>query len=192
MLMTARAVVLVAGLVASASVAAQVAEPIAKTLTPAADPLKKTVLVGRGTAGKMIFQLELEGSEPMWMQMGNPPRWGAHTPGADERYHVELKLTDPASNTRISFANIMFAATNKDTGKTLSVAMQPMWGSSGLHYSENSALLGDGTYSALVTVDVPTFQRELKDRDLWSAPVGAKFHFKMKDGKLFEVSQPTT
>lgn len=65
-----------------------------------------------------------------------------------------------------------------------------MWGNSGLHYSENSALLGDGTYSATVTVDVPTFQREPADKDLWSAPVSTKFHFKLKDGKLTEVSQP--
>ena len=64
-----------------------------------------------------------------------------------------------------------------------------MWGSSGLHYSDNSALLGDGTYAATLTVDVPTFQRELKDKDLWPAPVSAKFHFKPKDGKLTEVSE---
>jgi hypothetical protein len=30
--------------------------------------------------------------------------------------------------------------------------LSSMCGSSGLHYSENSALLGDGTYSATVTV----------------------------------------
>ena len=64
-----------------------------------------------------------------------------------------------------------------------------MWGSSGLHYSANSALLGDGAYAATVTVDVPTFQRELKDKDLWSKQVNAKFHFKLANGKLTEVSQ---
>ena len=137
----------------------------------------------------MIFQLELEGSEPMWMQMGNPPVWDAHKPGADERYHVEFKLTDPKSKTRIPYANINFAATNKETGKTITLSLPPMWGSSGLHYSANSALLGDGTYAATVTVDVPTFQRELKDKDLWSKAVSAKFHFRLADGKLTEVSQ---
>ncbi len=168
---------------------AQLAEPKVEKLAVAADPLEKAVLVGRVATGSMIFQLELEGSEPMWMQMGNPPVWDAHKPGADERYHVELKLTDPKTKTRIPYANINFAATNKETGKTITLSLPPMWGSSGLHYSANSALLGDGTYAAMVTVDVPTFQRELKDKDLWSKAVSAKFHFRLADGKLTEVSQ---
>ena len=167
----------------------QLAEPKVEKLAVAADPLKKAVLIGRVATGNMIFQLELEGSEPMWMQMGNPPVWDAHKPGADERYHVEFKLTDPKSKTRIPYANINFAATNKETGKTITLSLPPMWGSSGLHYSANSALLGDGTYAATVTVDVPTFQRELKDKDLWSKAVSAKFHFRLADGKLTEVSQ---
>ena len=171
------------------SAAAQLAEPKVERLAVAADPLKKAVLIGRAAAGDMTLQLELEGSEPMWMQMGNPPTWGAHQPTADERYHVELKLTDPKTKTRIPYANINFAATNKETGKTISLPLPPMWGSSGLHYSANSALLGDGTYAATVTVDVPTFQRELKDKDLWSKSVNAKFHFKLANGKLTEVSQ---
>jgi uncharacterized protein involved in high-affinity Fe2+ transport len=77
------------------------------------------------------------------------------------------------------------------TNKTMSMLLPPMWGSSGLHYSDNSALLDDGTYEATLTVDVPTFQRELKDKDLWSSPVSTKFHFKLKDGKLTEVSEPS-
>lgn len=173
----------------SKSAAAQLAEPKVEKLAVAADPLKKAVLVGRVATGNMMFQLEIEGSEPMWMQMGNPPTWDAHQPAADERYHVELKLTDPKSKTRIPYANINFAATNKETGKTITLPLPPMWGSSGLHYSANSALLGDGTYAATVMVDVPTFQRELKDKDLWSKPVSAKFHFKLAGGKLTEVSQ---
>ncbi|MDO8264404.1 MAG: iron transporter [Gallionella sp.] len=171
------------------SAATQLAEPKVEKLAVAADPLKKAVLIGRAAAGDMVFQLELEGSEPMWMQMSNPPTWDAHQPADDERYHVELKLTDPKTKTRIPYANINFAATNKETGKTISLPLPPMWGSSGLHYSANSALLGDGTYAATVTVDVPTFQRELKDKDLWSKPVNAKFHFKLANGKLTEVSQ---
>lgn len=171
------------------SAAAQLAEPKVQKLAIAADPLKKAVLIGLVATGNMIFQLELEGSEPMWMQMGNPPIWDAHEPAADERYHVELKLSDPKSKTRIAYANINFTAINKASGKTIMLPLPPMWGSSGLHYSANSALLGDGTYEATVTVDVPTFQRELKDKDLWSTPVSAKFHFKLADGKLTEVSQ---
>ena len=167
---------------------AQVPEPRAKKLVIAADPLKKAVLIGRVATGAMIMQLELEGSEAMWMQMGSPPVWGAHTPKADERFHVEFKLTDPKSKTRIPYAKITFAATNTENGKTMTLLLPPMWGKSGLHYSANSPLLGDGSYAATVTVDVPTFERELKDKDLWSKPVSAKFHFKLLGGKLTEVS----
>jgi uncharacterized protein involved in high-affinity Fe2+ transport len=190
MLRFARTTALLAALLVAGGAAAQGLEPKPKLLSAAAEPLKKSVVIGRAASGKMVLELGLEPSEAMWMQMGTPPKWGAHTPAADERYHVELKLTDPKSKTRIPYANITFAATNKETGKSMSILLPPMWGSSGLHYSENSALLGDGTYSATVTVDVPTFQRELADKDLWSAPVSAKFHFKLKDGKLTEVSQP--
>lgn len=168
---------------------APLAAPKVKPLATAADPTKSAVLIGRVATGDMIFQLELEGSEPMWMQMGTPPVWSAHQPAADERYHVELKLSDPKSKTRIPYANVSFAATHKETGKTSTLPLSPMWGSSGLHYSANSALLGDGVYAATVTVDVPTFQRELKDKNLWAKPVSARFHFKLKDGKLTEVSE---
>jgi hypothetical protein len=194
-MLIARPIILLAGIFMSGSALAQTAqpqlnEPKVQSLASAADPLKKAVLVGRVTTGNMVFQLELEGSEAMWMPMGTPVRWGAHTPPADERYHVELKLTDPKTRTRIPYAGITFAATNTDTGKSLSIPLPPMWGSSGLHYSENSALLGDGAYSVTVTVDTPVFQRELKDKDLWSKPVSAKFHFRLKDGKLTDVSKP--
>jgi Fe2+ transport protein len=170
-------------------VAADGSDPVVRKLAPAANPVENAVLVGRVAADGMVLQLELEGSEPMWMQMGSPPSWNAHQPGAGERYHVEVKVTDPATKTRIPYAGITFAATLTETGKTMSMSLPPMWGSSGLHYSDNSALLGDGTYAATLTVDVPTFQRELKDKDLWPAPVSAKFHFKLKDGKLTEVSE---
>ncbi len=168
---------------------AQSAVPGIKALVPAADPIKNAVLVGRVAAGNMLVQLEIEGAEPMWMQMGNPPVWGAHQPTKDERYHVELKLSDPKTKTRIPYASSTFAAKNVDSGKTMTLPLPPMWGSSGLHYSANSALLGDGVYAATVTVEAPTFQRELKDKDLWPKPVSANFHFKLKDGKLTEVSK---
>ncbi len=170
-------------------VMAQVAEPKIKVLAAAADPVTKAVLIGQVTTGAMVFQLELEGSAPMWMQMGSPPVWGAHTPSADERFHVEFKLTDPKSNTRIPYARITFAATHKDSGKTMTLQLPPMWGSSGLHYAANSPLLGDGSYAATVTVDVPTFDRKLKDKDLWSKPVSVKFHFKLVGGKVTEVTE---
>lgn len=173
----------------SAAAVAQPAEPVRKALAVAADPLKEAVLLGRVTTGNMIFQLELEGAESMWMQMGKPPVWGAHAPARSERHHVEFKLTDPVSKTRIPYAKVTFAATNQDSGKALTLRLPPMWGSSGLHYSANTALAGDGIYAATVTVDVPTFQRELKDKDLWAKPVSARFHFRLRDGKVVEVSE---
>jgi uncharacterized protein involved in high-affinity Fe2+ transport len=168
---------------------AQAGVPVVKVLAPAADPVKNAVLIGRVASGGMVVQLEIEGSEPMWMQMGNPPTWGAHQPDAQERYHVELKLSDSKTKTRIPYASSTFVARNVDSGKSMTLPLPPMWGSSGLHYSANSALLGDGVYAATITVDVPTFQRELKDKDLWSKPVSANFHFRLKDGKLTEVSK---
>ncbi len=189
MLQALRIVIPCMWLVIGSGAVAQTAEPAVKKLAPAADPLEKAILIGKVTTGNMIFQLELEGSEEMWMQMGNPPIWGKHSPGKDERYHVEFKLTDPKSKTRIPYANITFTAVNKDNNKKLEVHLPPMWGSSGLHYSANSTLAGDGAYAATVTVDVPTFQREIEDKDLWSKPVSARFHFRLKDGKLTEVSQ---
>ena len=173
----------------SSSAMAQLAEPKVKTLTTAADPLEKAILIGRVATGDMVLQLELEGSEAMWKQMGKSSKWGAHTPKENERYHVEFKLTDPKSKTRIPYANITFAATNLDSKKAMKFVLPPMWGSSGLHYSANSTLLGNGSYVATVTVAVPTFERELKDKDLWAKPVSAKFHFKLIDGKLTEVSE---
>lgn len=182
------AAILLSTLLAAAA-SAQAPEPSRKPLAVGADPVKKSVLIGRVTTANMVFQLELEGAEPMWMQMGNPPNWGAHTPAADERYHVEFKLIDPASKTRIPYAAVTFNATNRDNGKTVSLPLAPMWGSSGLHYSANSALAGDGVYAASVTVDVPSFQRELKDKDLWARPANARFHFRLRDGKVVEVSE---
>lgn len=172
------------------SAIAQPIEPAPKILPVAADPLKNAVLLGRITTGGMIFQLELEGAESMWMQMGQPPVWGVHAPSPNERYHVEFKLTDPVSKTRIPYAAVTFAATNRDNGKAVTLDLPPMWGSSGLHYSANSSLMGDGVYAVTVTVAVPTFQRELKDKDLWAKPVIAHFHFRLRNGAVVEVSEP--
>jgi uncharacterized protein involved in high-affinity Fe2+ transport len=119
---------------------------------------------------------------------GHAPDVGRASPAANEHYHVELKLSDPRSQTRIAYAKVSFATTNTDAGRTMNQPLPPMWGDSGLHYSANSAILGDGRHAATVTVDVPTFQRELKDKNLWSKAAGVRFHFKLKDGKVTEVS----
>ena len=162
-----------------------------KNLPTPKDPTQETVLIGRTISDGLTLQLELEAAEAMWMPMGKPAKWTAHTPAKNERYHIEVKATDNATKTRLPYAVVTFTATNKDNGKPVKAVLPPMWGSSGLHYSENSALAGDGIYAATVTVGVPSFAREMKDKDLWSKPVSARFHFRLKDGALIEVSEPT-
>lgn len=169
---------------------AQAADPQIKPLSPPKDPTKETVLIGTAISDGLTFELELEGAEAMWMPMGTPAQWSEHAPAKNERYHIELKVTDNDTKTRLPYSTVTFDATNKDNGKTMTATLPPMWGSSGLHYSENSALIGDGAYAATVTVGVPTFSREMKDKDLWSKPVSARFHFRLKDGVLVEVSEP--
>lgn len=176
---------------AGAQTTAPLAKAQLKRLSVAADPLKKSVLIGRVAADGMVLQLELAGSEAMWIPIGNPPVWGAHSPGADERYHVELKLVDPMTMARIPYANVVFDVTNITSGKSATLPLSAMWGSSGLHYSANSPLLGNGVYNATVHVGAPTFQRELKYKGLWAKPVDANFHFKLSNGKLTEVSIPS-
>lgn len=166
--------------------------PAVKVLPAPEDATKKTVLVGRSLAGDMIIQLEFEPVKAMWMAMGNPPVMGMeHRVKPGELFHVEVKPIDPRSMTRIPYVDIKFTALNKDKMQAIVEDLHPMWGSSGLHYAANSALLGDGPYEATVIVSVPTFTRDLKDKNLWMTPVAAKFHFKLVDGKLTEVSEPT-
>ena len=190
------------GLLAITTLAnAQEAEPTVKALAVPEDPAQNAVLIGRVNTGDMVFQLELEGAESMWVPIGQMPMgqmtpvaqplvWAEQAPAADQRYHVEFKLTDPVSTTRIPYAQVTFAAVNQDNSREFSLVLPPMWGSSGLHYSENGALAGDGAYTATVTVGVPTFMREIQDKDLWSQPVSARFHFRLVDGKITEVSEP--
>ena len=110
-----------------------------KILAAPKDPTQETILIGRTISDGMVLQLELEGAESMWMTMG-AGRWSERAPTKDERYHVEFKATDLTTKTRIPYAIVTFRATNKDNGKSLKLALPPMWGSSGLHYSANSAL----------------------------------------------------
>jgi hypothetical protein len=169
---------------------AQDAEPKLKILSAAEDATQKTVLIGRNLAGAMIVQLELEPAKGMWMKMGNPLKWTEHLVGPGELFHVEVKPIDPKSKTRISYAAVKFAAVNRDNGQKVEGKLHPMWGGSGLHYAMNSGLAGDGAYEATVTVDVPTFARDPKDKDRWMQPISTKFHFRLADGKLTEVSEP--
>ena len=169
---------------------AQGADPKIIVLSAPKDPTQAAVLIGRANSDGLTLQLEIEGAEAMWMPMGIPTKWREHKPTKAERYHIEFKATDNTTKTRLPYALVTFSATNTDTKKQVKLVLPPMWGSSGLHYSNNSALVGDGTYAARVTVAVPSFAREMKDKDLWSKPIVSRFHFRLKDGMIIEVSEP--
>ena len=169
---------------------AQGADPKIVVFSAPKDPTQAAVLIGRANSDGLTLQLEIEGAEAMWMPMGIPTKWREHKPTKAERYHIEFKATDNTTTTRLPYARVTFSATNTDTKKQVKLVLPPMWGSSGLHYSNNSALLGDGTYTARVTVAVPSFAREMKDKELWSKPIASRFHFKLKDGMIIEVSEP--
>ena len=169
---------------------AQGAEPKVKVLSAAEDATQKTVLIGRNLADNMIVIFELEAAKAMRMQMGNPPKWTEHPVGKGEIFHVEVKPVDPKSKTRIPYADVKFSAVNRDNKKKVSGTLHPMWGGSGLHYAVNSPLAGDGTYETTITVGVPRFGRASADKDLWMKPVTTRFHFKLADGKLVEVTEP--
>lgn len=170
--------------------AQQAAAPKVKVLVAPEDPRQKTILVGRAEAGGMIIQFEIEPTSTMFMPTGNPPKMVQHAPAAGEVYHLEVKPIDPRSKTRISYATVTFTATNRDNRKTLKGSLHPMWGGSGLHYALNSPLAGDGIYDFTVTIHPPAFSRSSKDKDLFASPVAARFHFRLKDGALIEVSEP--
>ena len=181
---------LIVGCALMAPAAAQNVAPKVKVLAAPEDATQTTVLVGRALAGNMIVIFELEAAKAMWMQMGKPLKWVEHPVAKGEIFHVEVKPVDPKSKTRIAYAEVKFSAVNRDNKKRLSGTLHPMWGGSGLHYAANSPLAGDGRYETTITVGVPTFGRATADRNLWTQPVSATFHFKLADGKLIEVTQP--
>ncbi len=180
-----------AAVLAGPVAAGQSSEPKVKVLATPVDASKAEhgVLVGRASAGGMFIQMELERAKGMWMLMGNPAKWQEMKVFPGQLYHVEAKPIDPKSKTRIPYADVTFAAINKDTGKKVQGSLHAMWGGSGLHYAFNSELAGDGTYEATVIVGVPTFARGLDDKR-WMEPATGKFHFKLAGGKLTEVSEP--
>ena len=184
------AAVLAAAL-AGPALAGQGSEPMTKVLATPVDAsvAEHGVLIGRASAGGMLIQMELERANAMWMLKGEPAKWMEMGAAPGQLYHVEVKPIDPKSNTRIPYAEVMFMAINKDTGKKVEGMLHPMWGGSGLHYAFNSGLAGDGTYEAKVTVGVPTFARAVDDKR-WMEPVTGNFHFKLNDGMLTEVSEP--
>lgn len=166
--------------------------PGAKALLAVEEPQKNVADIVDVASAGVVFQLGNEGSEPIWMQMRNPLAWGGHQPAADDHYHVQLKLSEPKTKTCIAYAGSTCTAYNIDSGKSMTVPLQTMWGSSGLHYSANNPLLGDSVYAATMTVDAPTFQRESKDKDWWAKSVSTNFHFTLAYEKLTEVPKATS
>ena len=163
------------------------ADPKVKVLPAAEDAAKKTVLIGRNLADNMLITFEIEAAKSMWMQMGS--KWTEHRAGKGEIYHVEVKPVDPKSNTRIPYAEVTFSAVNRSNQKKVAGTLHPMWGGSGLHYAANSPLAGDGAYDTTITVGTPAFGRASADKDMWTKPITTKFHFKLTDGKIVEVSE---
>ena len=60
------------------------------------------------------------------MAMGTLFKWSEHQPAKAERYHIEFKITDLATKTRLPYAVITFTATNKDNGKSVKLVLPPM------------------------------------------------------------------
>lgn len=149
------------------------------------DPTKETVLIGvksvdAGTPSEMSIRFEIEPAKGMvmphhgaWMEMAVKP---------GEPYHFEVKLEDPKSKTRISYARVLLSVVNRENGRKVEGELHPMWGGSGLHYAMNGPLAGDGRYTATVTVEPPAFAREPKDRERWTRPVSATFELRVRDG----------
>lgn len=169
---------------------AQGAEPKVKVLSVVEDATQKTVLIGRNFADNMIVIFELEPAKAIWMRMDNPPKWRLRWVGKRELFSVEIKLIDPESKTRIAYVDVKFSAVNRDNKKKVSGTLHPMWSNSGLYYAYNSALAGEGTYEATITVGVPGFGRAPADKELWMKPVTTKFHFRIAGSKVTEVTEP--
>lgn len=160
-------------------------EPLESSAAQGAqDPSRETVLIGEATLSDMRIKLELEPAKPMSMPMGQT--WMEVVPSPSERFHVEVKPEDPQSGTRLPYADVSFSAVNQDSGQSISLQLHPMWGSSGLHYANNSDL-PDGAYLATVLVGVPTFGRAPADRQRWTTPTQAQFAFRLQGGLLVEA-----
>ncbi len=155
-------------------------------LNPAVDPSQVEQRVGYQTVDGRIVQLILEPSKDMWMLMDN--MWMQMFVQSSEKFHVEVKVTDPISKTRIPHSKIQFYAKNITTNATVDKELHPMWGGSGLHYAINHGLFGDGDYEAKITLEVPRFARSMEDKDKWMGTKDTMFYFRIKGDKLTHVS----
>ncbi|MCH8851716.1 MAG: hypothetical protein IID41_03580, partial [Planctomycetes bacterium] len=88
--------------------------------------------IGHVEVDGRIVELILEPAKSMLMLMGGA--WMEMTPAAGADIHVEVKVSDPGSKTRIPHSAIEFHAENVTTGQTMVEELHPMCGGSGLHY----------------------------------------------------------
>lgn len=142
--------------------------------------------IGYQTVDGRIVELVLEPAKSMMMLMGGA--WMEMGPMAGEDIHIEVKITDPASQTRIPHSEVEFHAENETTGEKMAETLHPMWGGSGLHYAINRGLLGDGQYHAEIHLVEPTFARSLGDKDKWMGTAEASFFFTIEDGLVTVVT----
>ncbi len=165
---------------------------VAEAASRRGNPSDHGILLGSKIVDNMRIIFEMEPSKgmfmpPMYMWMGT----------MGKPYHLEVKLEDPYSETRISNSHVSLTMTNVTTGVEVgSNSLHPMWGGSGLHYALNGyamdgSPLEDGEYLATVTADPPQFMRGESNKHLWRNPITADFRFHMKDGEILSGSVVT-
>ena len=142
--------------------------------------------IGHVEVDGRIVELVLEPAKSMSMLMGGA--WMEMAPAAGADIHVEVKVSDPGSKTRIPHSAIEFHAENETTGQTMVEELHPMWGGSGLHYAINHGLLGDGQYHAEIHLEEPRFARSIGDKDKWMGTAEVAFQWVIKDGLVTEVT----
>lgn len=155
------------------------------------DPSKNTVLIGSKIVDNMRLKVEFEPSKGMYMNMND--KWMTMNPAEDDLYHLEVKLEDPYSNTRIPNSSVKLFVTKESTEETISYDLHPMWGGSGLHYADNGKLMGDGNYNLTVLANAPTFVRGDSNKDLWLEAISADFKFSIENGIITseaDVNEP--
>ena len=137
---------------------------VAEAASRRGNPSDHGVLLGSKIVDNMRIKFEMEPSKGMWMLMGGEWTWMG-TMG--KPYHLEVKLEDPYSETRISYSNVALTMINVTTGHGVGNDMlHPMWGGSGLHYGAN-AVVAPGTYDVTVDIGVPEFARSDSDASLY-------------------------
>ncbi len=165
---------------------------VAEAASRRGNPSEHGVLLGSKIVDNMRIKFEMEPSKGMFM----PPLYmWMGTMG--KPYHLEVKLEDPYSETRISYSDVALTMINVTTQVGVSSdILHPMWGGSGLHYAVNGyamdgSPLEDGEYLATVTADPPQFMRGESNKHLWLDPISVDFRFQIRNGEILSGSVVT-